>query len=894
MKDLGYVCLGCRIKLLASSTAQASRRVALARPRNQPLSRNQNHDKSQSRAFSSVARRLPIHGKERSIHYGRSWRNVQPAEDGQETPSISLFKSIVEAPGSSHGRPSIAAQEEEAPAGMSREAYYKLIKDAAKLHDIIQREKKSIAPAFAFFEQTLYPQLVEAGTIPLAVRNGACRELLTRLLDEKTQNFGSNALPTVTRISELTLQLGLLPPAGWGTLIMEMLQHIITTSTQPTDYSTIEEYTTATGRRDLLLHDLMGAWCVFCGFVSVETKFAPKSQPPVPTVGSEEYATSIANQISGKDEVQGETSQASTKTNKGKMGFQELLRQSHSIQTPKGGMSRPAIAAFATYQLLEDPVNKKRSVREEAGPFFNMLNKMLKISHFPSFKAMEPTLQAYPKLLHYLQWCTSKDGPKKRRQKRPVFTSKPPQGLSDSVHRQVGQAIRGRNLTALKRAWAEFWGEAPVPEPDRILELRKSNSTFDYFILAYMGMRQHQLAVDVWSHMEHIGIAPTVKTWNSMIQGCANAKDPDGIKTVWQKLVATGLRLDTAIWTARIDGLITSGDPDSGLRALEEMVQVWNNSQLKTKESKQYGAIAVRPTIEPVNAALAGLLRLERSSTAKNLLAWAVQQGIKPDIFTFNTLLRPLVRQGHMGKVDDLIRTMSAANVQADAATYTILFDGALANLGSEAPEKQVELVTKIIAQMEAAGIEVNMQMYAKMIYLFLQEGERAEMPVKAILSHIWAGGLELTSHIYTMLAEHYFSRNPPDSNAVTALIENRQLHANKGIDRVFWERVIKGYCQVGETERAHEIFDKVFASGTTITFSTLYEFLLALINSGDMDAARKLVIAARDIKEADELGRDAGKTRFWKHRFWHLVDQYGLLDAELVAPFLAATANPL
>ncbi|KAK4211945.1 hypothetical protein QBC37DRAFT_203575 [Rhypophila decipiens] len=878
MKDIGYVCLGCRIRLLASATAQASRRVALSRQ-----TRTQNHDRTQSRAFSSVTRQLPIHvqerGTSRAIHNGRSWRNVELAEGEEEkSPSIALFKSIVEAPSARHGKPATATKEEDPPTGLSQEAYYKLMKTAAKLHDIIQGEKQSIAPAFTYFAETLHPQLVEAGCVPAVVKDGACRDLMRGLFNEKAQDFASDALPTVTRISELTLELGILTPAAWGTLMIELLQHITTLSTQPADFATIEDYINAIDRRDDLLRDLVGAWKVFCGFVSFETN----SPPPL---GSEEYESAVKNQISGQDDLH----QPLAKKDKVRIPFQELLRQSFAVPTPKGGMFRPSIAAFATYQLLEDSVNNKRTVREEAAPFFDMVHKLFKTTGFPGFKGMEPTLQAYPSLLKYLKWCTSKEGPKSQRPRRPNSGSRPSGDLFHSIHRKIGQAIRGRNLAALKKTWTEFWGEAAVPDADRIAELSNYPQVFDYFILAYMGMRQPGLAIDVWNRMEQIGVLPTIKTWNSMMLGCANSKNADGIKTVWRNLLASGMKLDTTIWTARISGLISSGDSESGLRALEEMVQIWNKSRLNTKGSNENEAIAVQPTIEPVNAALAGLLRLERGVAARNLLGWAASQGIQPDIVTFNILLRPLVRKRQMDKVDEIFKMMNASNVSADAATFTILFDGALSDLGSQSPEKQVELVTNIISQMEAAGVEVNMQMYAKMIYLFLQEGESSEAPVKAILAHIWNSGLELTSHIYTMLAEHYFSRSPPDSRPVTALIENRKLHTNRDIDRVFWERVIKGYCQTGETDRAHQIFDKVFASGTTITFSTLYELLLALINLGDRAAAEKLVVTARDIKEATGEGDASKKTRFWKHRFWHLVDQYGLLEEGLVEPFLKA-----
>jgi pentatricopeptide repeat protein len=143
------------------------------------------------------------------------------------------------------------------------------------------------------------------------------------------------------------------------------------------------------------------------------------------------------------------------------------------------------------------------------------------------------------------------------------------------------------------------------------------------------------------------------------------------------------------------------------------------------------------------------------------------------------------------------------------------------------------------------------------------------------------------------MLAQHYFSRDPPDAAAVTALIENRRLHDNKSIDRVFWERAIQGYCQAGEVRRALDIFDRVFVRGSsTITFGTLYDLLRPVVQIGDGEAAMRVVEAARKIGTADELGAVQGGgegKRYWKHRFWHLAYEQGLINEQLAERFREA-----
>jgi pentatricopeptide repeat protein len=309
------------------------------------------------------------------------------------------------------------------------------------------------------------------------------------------------------------------------------------------------------------------------------------------------------------------------------------------------------------------------------------------------------------------------------------------------------------------------------------------------------------------------------------------------------------------------------------------MAQIWKANEKKAKKDPA----AVKPTIQPVNAALAGLLRVQMlsSGAAGGLLSWAAKQGIEPDIWTFNTLLRPLLKLGRDDEVQNMLAMMKKQNLEADVATFTILLEGALEDLGDQSPQQQVETVHTFLRNMREAGVTANMQLYAKMIFLLLQQGDRAEEPVKAVLAHIYGEGLELTSHIYTMLAEHYFTRSPPDAAAVTALIENRRLHENRDIDRVFWERVIFGYCQVNDVGRALRIFDKIERSGSKITFSTLYELLLVLGRSGEREAVVRVVDFARrakDLADEEAVGGKQGLGRSWLHRFWHLAEQYGAL----------------
>ncbi|EOO02224.1 putative glutathione s-transferase protein [Phaeoacremonium minimum UCRPA7] len=244
-----------------------------------------------------------------------------------------------------------------------------------------------------------------------------------------------------------------------------------------------------------------------------------------------------------------------------------------------------------------------------------------------------------------------------------------------------------------------------------------------------------------------------------------------------------------------------------------------------------------------------------------------------------------MIRQGLTEEVGTIFKMMKEQGIQADVATFTIVLDGSLSQLDEQSSEKQVETVMRVLSEMEAAGIEANMETYGKMMYLLLREGDRARDSVKAVLAHIWGKGLELSSHIYTILVEHYFSREPPDLDAVRDLIQSRGLVNKSGTtDLVFWERVIKGYAHAGDTASAMDIFERIDSFGAAVTLSTLEVLLRALVHFREAEQAQKLVdtvLSHRDRFMSDTTGNT--DSRFWRHGFWGFAMDNGLVRESLL-----------
>ncbi|KAK0623607.1 hypothetical protein B0T14DRAFT_516654 [Immersiella caudata] len=876
MRELGYVCLRCHVRLLTGPWTRPG--LPTARLSSYSQSYSTTSAKPPQKDGSGQQKKKSVNTKRHSaVRDGvarGAQRGVAPPDGAA---SLAVFQSIVD-----------KQHEQSSPPGPKKKqtSNILLVKEVAQIKTMLEQEGATVAEAFAFFDKTIYPQLRDAGdATPRIVKNQLAIVLFPKMADEMSRSSYSGPT-TVLRITQLMVEFDIVSPVTWGSLIIALADYICRLPTGPEVFDSVQAYETTMTRREALMHDLVDAWQAF-GTPTPAPETAESKEAEAPGT---EVAIASAD-ATPKDDTE---PRLNRKTQQRRRTLPKAFAGLFPHHSPYE-LVRPSWAALATYALLVNSKNHNQALWQKAHPFLEMMRQPLATSFIPFASPNAPVFESCPQALnslvrHFLRNLRAKQDT----EWKPRAPSAKPRDLADAVHKEIGHAVRTRNPAALDAAWRKFWGKEDAPSAEKLAQLLDMPKIWDYFIHAYMSIRQTQRALDVWNIMVRHGMEPTVKTWTSMIQGCTNARNSHGIKTAWDRLVASGTRLDNHVWTARISGLIISGDVDAGFAALEEMAQIWHE-----REKPEYAALAVQPSVEPINAAAHWLLRYDKLPIMMNLLLWAAKQGIEPDVYTFNTMLRPLLRQGKTAQARDLLDMMKHLNVNADAATCTILLENALAGIAWLPSKEQVDRVNHVIGEIEAAGFSPNMQNFGKMIYILVEEGgpNSDGAAIKAVLGHIWDRGLDLSSQIYTMLAEYYFTRDPPDAAAVTKLIENRRLRHNTSIDRVFWERVIKGYCQVGEIQNALEVFQKVFASGSTITFSTLYELLFALLEEGENGKAKELVQAARaltDLESEDSDGASVAEAqgkplRYWKHRFWHLAHRHGLIERELSEALKAA-----
>ncbi|KAI4866381.1 hypothetical protein F4820DRAFT_416921 [Hypoxylon rubiginosum] len=755
-----------------------------------------------------------------------------------------------------------------------------LVQAIGKLERMVDMDD-SVVDAYAYLKTDIYPMLREPDTTIPQVFYRTVSRLMEKAVTAKKEAIRSPTLPTLAEIFRVYVDIGEMKPQRWAMLIGELVKGIVEIgpSTGEQEYAVDDEKLTT---RDAMLADLVESWKILS---------LPRGVPVTPD----------------DDMMDGfwfpRVDKASLKRFSDNGNFPAAL-SSVFPQYPPNQLGAPvAVLAVATYALLLDPQRSNPAVRRSATRFVAKMAYLITFVNFRDAALRREASNTFPALETYVmgQWPVIKEQLKHRLESMTTSTvrAQPGESSPSTASRRIdanflGSSLRRayehtRNSSEVDKLWQEFVGSATDIPPERVTELQRHPDLFDSFIHARMAMNHPDRAVEALHTLRKVGLRPTIKTWNTMLDGCKKARNTNAIKNVWAKIAASGMKLDMRIWTTRVSGLIESGDIEGGIQALQEMKRLWD---LSSKDEK---ATAAKPTVEPVNAALVALIRQNQVSTAEILLVWASKQGIKPDIFTFNTLLRRFIRDGRDKDVRKVFGVMTRTGVRADEATFTIVLDEAFSKIAPDDTEEQANTVTRVVDEMRAAGLEVNLQTYGKMVYSLLRLGDRAREAVKAVLAHLWGRGLELSPHIYTMIVEHYFfaREGRPDLDAVESLLSRRLLLDYDNVDAVFYDRVIQGYSVAGRPARALEIYWRLSDAGRVVALSTQLELLRALLRAGGAEDARALVANTKRIfEESHRRGAEAPEAAgFWGHPFWRVASQHGVYEQNDATAAAAADA---
>lgn len=555
---------------------------------------------------------------------------------------------------------------------------------------------------------------------------------------------------------------------------------------------------------------------------------------------------------------------------------------------------------LATLALLSDPGISEPAMQKAAAPLLHLVAAILQQTEadesqvaaavaatvrFPPLKLaaiQSYVVQQWPALL---QMLSPSDSAWRSGLAASGALDAPSQSTLASIHRKLRVAYRSRNLEAATVLWRDM--RALMSQNAALASQLAADAEFvDFWIFIWCAFRLPSNLQQTLQMMHELGMSPTVRSYTAMMHGWKMSKDADRMVALWDRLAASSLRLDNAIWTERISGLIEAGRARDGIQALAEMQALWDQA-VREKGESLASQTAVRPSIEAVNAAFTGLLRRDHAA-AHEVLAWASRQGIEPNVRTYNLLLREGLRNGNPEEIHNLLAAMRRQGVDPDAATFTVILEGVLGAIDGNAPAaEQVRAVEQVLADIKAAGLQANQETYGKMLHAVtsLVDGG-ADEAVAAVQKHMRAAGLAISPHMVTILLERLMASGNLSPGAIKALLEEHKLTQVGQGDQTLWERVTSAYAAAGDASAAMAVFDKLASTGRPLKpLWCLAELLKALLAAGSREEARRVVEAALAHRPSQRDSDAARDERYWRHHFWHMAKEHGLLREDELPP---------
>lgn len=525
-----------------------------------------------------------------------------------------------------------------------------------------------------------------------------------------------------------------------------------------------------------------------------------------------------------------------------------------------------------------------------------------------SSKVIEKALEGWDEIEKILKPAENSDKPRNSRYSLRASQKRPDQDWSSmGLHERllaIGRTSERSNSQLAIELWRRF--QADVEGNKSEAEKYSHDHIYVRFLRTFWALRRHNEAIEVWNHMINWGYPPKPKHWTAMLNGCIIAKDVESLQRLWANMLNSGMLPDSTTWTTYIHGLIEGHKWEEGLKALEQLGRMWKSApplkpsdttsdertgsntgnDNQSAEEFELGSI-LRPTENPVCAALSALIHINKRSLIPRVLAWARSHQVPLSNHTFNILLRPIVRHGTQAAIQAHLQRMTEANCAPDIVTFTIILNGLVSNPTSAfrtlPPETQQSTITSILADMEAQGMEPTAFTYGTLLDGLLTPGSRDDSSLdhtpnvqaaRAVLAHMAARNIYPSTHIYTILITHYFTRRPsPDLPAVASLWASiRHSNQYSRLDNVFFDRLIEGYADNDEIDDALRFLQLLPKYGNTPGWGALVRLLRALARAREWGLCGELV---EDVERGDgplRVGQGRGQGRE-RAEFWELVD---------------------
>ncbi|TBU45210.1 hypothetical protein BD309DRAFT_890800 [Dichomitus squalens] len=189
------------------------------------------------------------------------------------------------------------------------------------------------------------------------------------------------------------------------------------------------------------------------------------------------------------------------------------------------------------------------------------------------------------------------------------------------------------------------------------------------FLTSFLACNHVELAERLWDDMLRLGVVPDVVAWNALLDGYAKLRMVDSALKTWDVMASQKVRPDALSYRAVIEVLFLAGRYQDALSRFSAFQKDLPNFRLPNDHST---ALTVYNTV------LYQLLFVSRVPQAKAILDQMESKGPKPDVLTLNTFIRYYGRKGDLKAVAQILRKFQPAGLKPDIYTFSTLLSAML------------------------------------------------------------------------------------------------------------------------------------------------------------------------------------------------------------------------
>lgn len=225
-------------------------------------------------------------------------------------------------------------------------------------------------------------------------------------------------------------------------------------------------------------------------------------------------------------------------------------------------------------------------------------------------------------------------------------------------------------------------------------------------LTAFLQCNCRDLAETLWDDMLRFQVQPTVITWTALLVGYERTREAKDAEEAWHTMISMGIEPTTSTFRAIVSVLFAVRRPDDAMEYL---------SLFQTRLTT-----GLSPTPEDAltlyNTVLHGLLKNRRERDAHALFQRLREEGPKPDVVSFNSLLNYHGRRGEFRAISRMLDWMREDGVVGDVYTFSTVLS-ALLKVG------RTDATDAILSLMRKQNIEPNVAFFTSIINHQMAEG---------------------------------------------------------------------------------------------------------------------------------------------------------------------------